>query len=470
MKRGWTAFLLAGLLLAGLLLAGLLLAGCAPQSPGSSNPAASEPDISVSQPEEPPKEPIEEPEWETAGGVRVDWSRLGGRSQPQPNVDGGRWYPEYTDHLITGADYGPLVPYLGDQAYSFDRWEHEGEIQKYFSYYPTSFYGLMTREGKIVVDPVYQNVWPYSYRWEGEDRALPVLILGRAGPQWEKFGSGSRYAVAAEDGSWMTDFEFLNYTNKEDQLFLLRPEGCTVLDSKTGSRKDWSWKEMDVSEEDVEGTLSSIQWITGLDWLDEGVCLMQGAMPGQRERAQAQVFRPETGEVYWVKQSQWDQWYDAYSDRRWGDRGQLVHENGGATLTVDGQSYFLEDTYEAGMLSIQRGDFAVLGEQHAGDYIRTLYRLSTRERLMEGTEFELIADRFRPNSIFPAAYERGAWTVFTDQLEPVLTLPPTQRDNWVQFSLQDGLLTFKENDGIFFGAYDLDKGEYVFFRNLDMGD
>ncbi len=40
----------------------------------------------------------------------------------------------------------------------------------------------------------------------------------------------------------------------------------------------------------------------------------------------------------------------------------------------------------------------------------------------------------------------------------------------MQFSLQDGLLTFKENDGIFFGAYDLDKGEYVFFRNLDMGD
>ena len=106
MKRGWTAFLLAG----------LLRAGCAPQSPGSSGPAASEPDVSVSQPEESPKEPIKEPEWATAGGVRVDWSRLGGRFQPQPNVDGGRWYPEYTDHLITGSDYGPLVPYLGDQA------------------------------------------------------------------------------------------------------------------------------------------------------------------------------------------------------------------------------------------------------------------------------------------------------------------------------------------------------------------
>ena len=56
MKRGWAAFLLAG----------LLLAGCAPRSPGSSGPAASGPDVSVSQPEEPPKEGIKEPAGESA--------------------------------------------------------------------------------------------------------------------------------------------------------------------------------------------------------------------------------------------------------------------------------------------------------------------------------------------------------------------------------------------------------------------
>ena len=366
------------------------------------------------------------------------------------------------------------MPYVGGQAYSFNRWEWEGEVQEYFSDWPTALYGLMTREGKIVVDPVYQNAQPYSYRWEGEDRALPVLILGRAGPQWEKFGSGSRYAVAAEDGSWMTDFEFLNYTNKEDQLFLLRPEGCTVLDSQTGSRKDWSWKELDMpaSGEELSETLSFIQWVTGLNWLDEGICLGQDMSSDSEswEKTPVRILQPETGEVRWVEQGQWEQWQDVYFDQRWGEREELFHENGGISLTVDGQSYFLKDTYETGRLSIKRGDFAILDEQHAGNNIWTLYRLSTGEQLMEGAEFELIADRFRPNSIFPAAYERGAWTVFNDRLEPVLTLPPTQRDNWVQFSLQDGLLTFKENDGIFFGAYDLDKGEYVFFRNLDMGD
>lgn len=390
-----------------LLLSVLLLAGCAPSGPAEASAPA---------------------EGKGASGVQVDWSRLEERTGRLPDTDGGRWYPDRTDRLIPGPDYGPLVPYVGGQAYSFNRWEWEGEVQEYFSDWPTALYGLMTREGKIVVDPVYQNAQPYSYRWEGEDRALPVLILGRAGPQWEKFGSGSRYAVAAEDGSWMTDFEFLNYTNKEDQLFLLRPEGCTVLDSQTGSRKDWSWKELDMpaSGEELSETLSFIQWVTGLNWLDEGICLGQDMSSDSEswEKTPVRILQPETGEVRWVEQGQWEQWQDVYFDQRWGEREELFHENGGISLTVDGQSYFLKDTYETGRLSIKRGDFAILDEQHAGNNIWTLYRLSTGEQLMEGAEFELIADRFRPNSIFPAAYERGAWTVFNDRLEPVLTLPP----------------------------------------------
>lgn len=440
-----------------LLLSTLLLAGCTPEGPAAGSRSPSAPASSA------PAERSGVP------GVQVDWSRLEGRTGRLPDTDGGRWYPDRTDRLIPRPDYGLLVPYVGDQAYSFNRWEREGEIQEHFSDWPTAFYGLMTREGKIVVDPVYQHAIP----WGGEDLALPVLLLARADEAWREDNSGLRYAVAAEDGSWITDFAFLSYTNREDQLFLLRPEGCTQLDTASGARKDWSWAELGVSEQEVPEVLTSVQWVTGLFWLDQGVCLgqrMDEDSDGSWENAQARIFQPNTGEVYWVEQRQWDQWYDEYSDRRWSDRGKLVHENGGISLTVDGQSYFLKDTYETGRLSIKRGDFAILDEQHAGNNIWTLYRLSTGERLMEGTEFELIADRFRPNSIFPAAYEWGAWTVFNDRLEPVLTLPPTQRDEWVQFSLQDGLLTFKGNDSTFFGAYDLDKGEYVFFRNLDMGD
>ena len=435
-----------------LLLSTLLLAGCAPSGPAASSAPA---------------------EGKGASGVQVDWSRLEERTGRLPDTDGGRWYPDRTDRLIPGPDYGLLVPYVGDQAYSFNRWEREGEVQEYFSDWPTALYGLMTREGKIVVDPVYQHVTPYTCRQGGEDLALPVLLLARVDEAWKDSNSGLRYAVAAEDGSWMTDFAFVTYTNREDRLFLLRPEGCTVLDSATGARQDWSWAGLGVSEDEVPEMLTFVQHVTGLTWLDQGVCLGQRAdedSDGSWENAQARVFQPDTGEIFWVEQSQWDQWCGEDADRRWSVCEDGVWENGTMTITVNGRSYSLRDVPEGFWLYLRQGDLAILEGQSGGEDRHYLYRLSTGEQLMEGAEFELIADRFRPNSIFPAAYERGAWTVFNDRLEPVLTLPPTQRDNWVQFSLQDGLLTFKENDGIFFGAYDLDKGEYVFFPNLDMGD
>lgn len=431
-----------------LLLSTLLLAGCAPSGPAASSAPA---------------------EGKGASGVQVDWSRLEERTGRLPDTDGGRWYPDRTDRLIPGPDYGLLVPYVGGQAYSFNRWEREGEVQEYFSDWPTALYGLMTREGKIVVDPVYQNAQPYSYRWEGEDRALPVLILGRAGPQWEKFGSGSRYAVAAEDSSWMTDFEFLNYTNKEDQLFLLRPEGCTVLDSATGARQDWSWAELGVSEDEVPEMLTFVQFVAGLTWLDQGVCLGQRAdedSDGSWENAQARIFQPDTGEIFWVEQSQWDQWCGEDADRRWHRNETMTWSDSGMVVTVEGRDYPLEDTGPDFWLYLQRGDFAILDSQDGG--MEYLYRLSTGERLLEGGRLGLIADPARPEAVFPEAGTQGSWTLYSDSLEPLLTLHTVQ-PRWMQCSLRDGLLSCWD-DGSFFGCWDLDRETCVFYRNLGLGD
>lgn len=443
-----------------LLLSALLLAGCA-QGPDSSSASSSQPDVS-------------RPEPDAASGVRVDWSRLEGGRETPPDVDGGRWYPEYTDRLIPGPDYGLLVPYVGGQAYSFNRWEVEiegkWETQEYFSDWPTSFYGLMTREGKIVVDPVYQNAFPYSCCRDGEDRELPVLLLARADEAWKDCNSGLRYAVAAEDGSWITDFAFINYTSREDRLFLLRPEGCTVLDSRTGDRRDWSWAELGIGEEEVSDTLEFIQWGIGLNWLDQGVCL------GQRDDQAAvledmtlRIFNPDTGEVSWAGYRQWDQWQSEYYDWRWGGPEEMYHENGGMVLEIDGRSYFLKDTYETGQLSVRRGDFAVLDEQHAGDSCESLYRLSTGERLLEGEYIDLLQDLAHPELVLPVCRDQGVWTVYSDALEPLLTLPRTSEDVWVYHSLRDGLLSVHSEAG-FFGCYDLEAGRYVFYRNLGLGD
>lgn len=431
-----------------LLLSTLLLAGCAPSGPAASSAPA---------------------EGKGASGVQVDWSRLEERTGRLPDTDGGRWYPDRTDRLIPGPDYGLLVPYVGGQAYSFNRWEREGEVQEYFSDWPTALYGLMTREGKIVVDPVYQHATPYTCRQGGEDLTLPVLLLAQVDEAWKDSNSGLRYAVAAEDGSWMTDFAFVSYTSREDRLFLLRPEGCTVLDSATGARQDWSWAELGVSEDEVPEMLTFVQFVAGLTWLDQGVCLGQRAdedSDGSWENAQARIFQPDTGEIFWVEQSQWDQWCGEDADRRWHRNETMTWSDSGMVVTVEGRDYPLEDTGPDFWLYLQRGDFAILDSQDGG--MEYLYRLSTGERLLEGGRLGLIADPARPEAVFPEAGTQGSWTLYSDSLEPLLTLHTVQ-PRWMQCSLRDGLLSCWD-DGSFFGCWDLDRETCVFYRNLGLGD
>ncbi len=65
-----------------------------------------------------------------------------------------RWYEEYTDELRPRSDYGELIPFIGDCRYY--------EETEYYSDRPYGFYssryGLMTTDGKIVVDAVYEDV------------------------------------------------------------------------------------------------------------------------------------------------------------------------------------------------------------------------------------------------------------------------------------------------------------------------
>lgn len=442
--------------LTALVLSALLLSGCGNAAPSAGSAPPSAPDFSAP-----------ESESDTFSGVRVDWSKLTEKTPRQPDVDGGQWYPDFTDHLIPGADYGLLLPYIGDQAYPFNRWEYEGEIQEYYHDYATSFYGLMTQEGKIVTDPVYQSVWPYSYRWEGEDHALPVLLLGRTDPNWGEAGNGLRYAAAASDGSWATDFEFLSYTNRGDQLFLVGPDGCTRLDSSTGTRRDWSWAELGLQEDEISEAISFIQWVTGLNWLDQGVCLGQRTgLEQDREKSHVLVFDPGTEQASWTTMGQWDEWYSEYFSQRWGEREEIRQDGGQTVVILAGRTYPLTDAPE-NCYSISRdGDLIILG---GSDAVYCLYRLSTGEKLLEGTDIELISDLEHHETVLPVAYARGAWTVYDEALNPLLTLPATQSGQWVHFTLRDGLLS-ASCESIFFGCYDLNAGKYVFFRNMGLGD
>ena len=77
-------------------------------------------------------------------GVAVHWDVL----TPEAENIAERRYEEYTDELIPADDYGPLVPYIGGEA--------NGEWEQSW------FYGLATRDGEIVTDPVYDGVQPLA--------------------------------------------------------------------------------------------------------------------------------------------------------------------------------------------------------------------------------------------------------------------------------------------------------------------
>lgn len=73
-----------------------------------------------------------------------------------------RWYKEYTDELKPRSDYGELIPFIGDCRY-YEEAENYSE-ESYGFYSP--IYGLMTTDGKIVVDAAYESI--YEIELDGE--------------------------------------------------------------------------------------------------------------------------------------------------------------------------------------------------------------------------------------------------------------------------------------------------------------
>jgi len=152
--------------------------------------------------------------------VNTDWSVLEEGAAATPDLDGGRWYPDYTDYLIPAPNYGPLLPYTGALAQNVHRWTDDQGVEHTQPGWTTPMYGLMTRKGKLVTDAVYQSAETVTFRKDSKNILLPVLALGQAREEWGEANNGLRYAMAARDGSWVTGFEFWGYAARADELML----------------------------------------------------------------------------------------------------------------------------------------------------------------------------------------------------------------------------------------------------------
>ena len=447
-----------------LMLAVCLLAGCG--NPGGTS-SAPPPDLS--------REPAS-----SGPNVQVDWSKLEGEASLQPDVDGGRWYPEYTDHLIPGEDYGSLVPYVGACMYRFDQWTNDaGEEENWSDSFPTPLYGLMTREGKIVVDPVYTAVQRVSVWEEGQERPLPALMLGQASPEWQEVNSGQRYAAAAADGSWITGSDFWAYTGRGDDLLLAGDSGITLVDTATGGRRDWSWESLGIGSQELSRFSEDLIWMYGLQWTGQGVYLGAEEQDTEDwESTQVRIFHPETGEITWTTRAQWEEWLDALWSGRHTDSEEWSWSWGvdGLTLTRGQEIRQIPvPEVDTRLSAMVEGNYVLADGEIQGASRSWLFRLDTGELLLQGVSLTFLRDGWDPDRppLLAGWDEDGTLTLYVPDEAGGFTqmrqFPSPRSDNWLYPELWDGLLLIRD-DGTFFGAYDVESGDCVFYRNLDLGE
>lgn len=168
--------------------------------------------------------------------VYTDYSQLEDTS-PRPDIY-TRWYGEFTDHLIPSPDYGPLIPFSGDGA--MEEWQ----VSDYGAQ------GLMTLDGKVVVDPVYSAVTQLcsgeDIEFNYPDAYYSAYILSRyagngEGDLFNAYNDVSS-RLCALDGSWVTEEYRFSYNTlcygsgvQDGAVFALRDERYLVLlDISTG--------------------------------------------------------------------------------------------------------------------------------------------------------------------------------------------------------------------------------------------
>ena len=437
-----------------LALALILLSGC--------NSQPIQPDPSTA-PEPVPADP-------PSVQVQVDWSKLeqSKGDAAHPDYDAGRWYDATVTNLIPCEDYGPLYPYVGSLAQNMVPWMEGG--------YPSPVYGLMTREGKVVTDPVYQGVNQPTYRHGDQIKAHPVLVLSKADENWNtpEITNGQRYAVAALDGSWCTEFEFWSYAINDESLFLVGPAGTTWLNPNSGERLDWSWSALGLGEEDIISLLEDLMWVYGFRWLDDGVFLGL-TNTDNWEHAQARLFHPEDGSITLISRQEWESLLDADLRSDWNTRDEwnFMLEEGQITLTRGNESYRISAPDGMSMLhSVEVNHGLVILHDYSGAKSGTwLFRLDTSAMLAHANYIGFIQDAYNPDTpnFVHVMYENGSQALFGPNFTPFLSYPAPSPEAQAFFIYRDGLISARD-DATFFGCYNAENGSCIFYRNLTLGD
>lgn len=264
---------------------------------------------------EPPAPTAAEPPASAVPGVQVwtDWSQLTPREQEEEVY--ARWYEAYQGELRLGEDYGTLIPFAG--AKLSGAWE-DGYL-----------YGLMTMDGRVVVDPVYSEVYA-TYYYEpstGENGTFPAYVLVRTSGRTDGEGMPElEYAYMGREGGWCTDFFREELYGASSDRILYWADGQWELRDRTGGVvRRYSAEEL---------SREADQWLE-VQWCAGWACLYdyETAMNGELA-----VLNGETGELERWTKARWEELRSGcYAENGWTVR----QEDGTTVLSRDGAEYVL---------------------------------------------------------------------------------------------------------------------------------
>ena len=132
---------------------------------------------------------------------------------------------DYMPELIPSDDYGPLLPYVGEVLYgyhdTFDGLVLIGDDK-----------GFITLKGKMVTDAVYSDIYhPYHYDSEAKSYIAESLYIIKKIFINDTGDDGfMKYAVCAEDGSWITPFDYEDILECDKVMLLFRDRRTNDVD------------------------------------------------------------------------------------------------------------------------------------------------------------------------------------------------------------------------------------------------
>lgn len=339
-------------------------------------------------PEPPAVTTTPEPQ-ETWSPVYTDWSQFTPRAAEKPVYT--RRYADYTDSLIPAGDYGPLLSFAGVSMATHYPWDEEG------TYYDDSFlYGLVTRSGEVVVDPVFASVTTLESRDNhGNPLGGPTVLVLSKTFQGEDGTVEVRSALADPQGRWCTGYDYFYEWEMGGMGQDIR-DGITIekvghrvalVDPWTGEERweaDFSpyWPQIDPENE--YAYLSSFYFDPAEGWCTVEISYSKQAAEGQWEYGSIPLLFDPSGEpvrldlnVQWVgrfsgglapAQDYYDAWGYIDTDGQWAipPRYHMAQpfENGAALVRRDSSSWFFIDREGSPLMDGVICDYV----EHHGDY------------------------------------------------------------------------------------------------------